>query len=146
MTRGSRTIAVCSLAIVIALQVVGIVSHTSLRHVVQTLPLWFPIVLGFRRQDIAKWVALPCLVFWLGIMTLIWLFLLGWARIVSGTFTPIEIAMTLVIGASCLAGLGEAGRWRTATHPLVATTLTMLFAFLQLLAFRVSMLPSIASR
>jgi hypothetical protein len=144
--RGSRAIAVCSLAIVVALQVVGVVSHTSLRHIVQTLPLWFPIVLGFRRQDIAKWVALPCLVFWLGIVTLIWLFLLGWARIVSGTFTPVEVAMTFVIGLACVFGLGTAVRWRTATHPLVATTLTMLFAFLQVLAFRVSMLPSIASR
>ncbi len=75
-----RTIAYCTLAVLIALYVVGAVSSGSLRHEVQTLPLWFPIVMGFRGKEIAKWSALPCLVFWLGIIVLIWLFLLGWAR------------------------------------------------------------------
>src|ERR1035438_1792586 len=32
---------------------------------------------GFRRSELAKWSALPCLIFWLGIMVLIWLFLMG---------------------------------------------------------------------
>ncbi len=38
----------------------------------------------------------PCFVFWLLLMTAIWFFLLGWARIVSGTFSPTEIAMTVI--------------------------------------------------
>jgi hypothetical protein len=37
------------------------------------------------------------LIFWMIIMIFIWLFLLGWARIVSGRFFPTEVAMTLVI-------------------------------------------------
>lgn len=90
----------------IALYIVGEVSHGSLRHVVQTLPLWFPIVLGFNRRELARWCALPCLCFWLGIMVLIWLFLLGWAHVVSGQFSPIEIAMTLIVGIASAAGLG----------------------------------------
>src|SRR4030095_1337108 len=93
-----------SLTVLVALYVVGAVSVPpgSLRHEVQTLPLWFPIVLGFQNRELAKWAALPCLIFWLAIMSLIWLFLLGWARIVSGHFFPTEIAMTIIIGIACV--------------------------------------------
>ena len=102
MASAPKWVASCSLAILLALYVVGAVSVPpgSLRHEVQTLPLWFPIVLGFQKRDIAKWMALPLFLFWLVLMMLIWLFLLGWARVINGHFFPAEIAMTLVIGAS----------------------------------------------
>ena len=92
----AKVVGYCALAILIALSVVGAVSETpgSLRHQVQTLPLWFPIVAGLQNQPLAKWAALPCLIFWLGIMTFIWLFLLGLRSPVSGTFNPTEIGMT----------------------------------------------------
>jgi hypothetical protein len=134
------------LAILIALYIVGAVSHGSLRHEVQTLPLWFPIVLGFRRHKLAKWIALPCLVFWFGIMVLIWLFLLGWAHIVSGHFSPIEIAMTIVVGAAAVAGSIAALGWKKRVKAWVAASSVVLFALLQLLAFRISLLPSIANQ
>lgn len=141
-------LACCSLAILFALYVVGAVSIPpgSLRHVVQTLPLWLPIVLGFRQRDITKWMAMPLLVFWLAIVTFIWLFLLGWARIVTGHFFPTEIAMTFVIGVACLTGLIVSFRWRTRVRPLVAVSVTGLFILLQLLAFRVSLNPYIGRR
>jgi hypothetical protein len=144
----SRIVASCSLAILVALYVVGAVSVPpgSLRHQVQTLPLWFPIVAGFQRREVAKWAALPCLIFWLTIMCFIWLFLLGWARIVSGRFFPTEIAMTLVIGAASVFGLVASLRWRTTVRPVVAAAVFALFGVLQLLAVRVSLLPYIASR
>jgi hypothetical protein len=61
----AKVIAYASLAILLALYVVGAVSVPpgSLRHEVQTLPLWFPIVAGFQRKPLAKWAALPCLIF-----------------------------------------------------------------------------------
>ena len=91
MPNAPKWIASCSLAVLIALYVVGAVSNGSLRHEVQTLPLWLPIVLGFRGREVSKWWALPCFVFWLAIVVFIWLFLLGWARILSGHYTPVEI-------------------------------------------------------
>lgn len=115
--RASTFVAYCSLTILVALYVVGAVSHGSLRHEVQTLPLWFPIMLGFRQRELTKWSALPCLSFWLAIMVFIWLFLLGWARIASGHFRPVEIAVTVVIGIACVSGLGIIFRWRTSVHP-----------------------------
>ena len=144
MPNASNTIAYCSLAVLIALYVVGAVSHGSLRHEVQTLPLWFPIVLGFRRRELAKWSALPCFIFWLVIMAFIWLFLLGWARILTGHYSSVEVAMTIVIAAACLYGIAVSLRWRTAVRPLAALGVAALFAALQLLAFRLSLIPYIA--
>jgi hypothetical protein len=132
----------CCLVVLIALYVVGAVSHGSLRHVVQTLPLWFPIVLGFNRRELARWCALPCFCFWLGIMALIWLFLLGWAHVVSGQFLPVEIAMTLIVGIASVAGLGMC-LWRS-RWSLRGVALIVLFGILQCLAFRISLLPAIA--
>ena len=146
MPNPSKWIACCSLAVLIALYVVGAVSHGSLRHEVQTLPLWIPIVLGFRRSQFAKWAALPCFLFWLAIMILIWLFLLGWTHIVRGHFSPIEIAMTLLIGIACCCGLIACLRWRTAIRLPAALAVCLLSAAFQLLAFRISLIPFIASQ
>ena len=137
-----KTIAACCLAILLALYVVGAVSHGSLRHEVQTIALWAPIVAGFNRREFARWCALPCLVFWLFVMSLIWLFLLGWSHVISGTFSPVEIAMTLVVGTASAIGLAFC-LWR-ARWTLPGCALIVLFAALQVAAFRISMLPAIA--
>jgi hypothetical protein len=146
MSNPGKWIACSSLAILIALYVVGAVSHGSLRHEVQTLPLWFPIVLGFRRSLLSKWAALPCFLFWLGIMIFIWLFLLGWAQIVRGHFSPVEIAMTLLIGIACCCGLMVSLRWRTDVRLIQALAIFLLSAAFQGIAFRVSLIPFIASQ
>jgi hypothetical protein len=146
MRREPESIAYCCLAVLVALYVVGAVSHGSLRHEVQTLPLWFPIVLGFKRREIAKWCALSCLVFWLAIMVLIWLYLLGWARIVSGHFSPVEIAMTIVVGVACAWGIATGLRWRTTVGTGASLGYIFLLAALQLLAFRLSLIPFIAGQ
>lgn len=137
-------IASCCLAVLIALYVVGAVSHGSLRHEVQTLPLWVPIVLGFRARETAKWAALPCLVFWLAVMILIWLFLCGWSRVVTGHFSAPEIVMTAVIGIASMLGLVLISRWRTGVSRLRAFGIAVLFAVLQLAAFRISLISCIA--
>ena len=144
----AKAVASACLAILIALYVVGAVSIPpgSLRHEVQTLPLWIPIVLGYRASPYAKWAALPCLLFWLAIMIAIWLFLLGWARIVTGRFFPTEVAMTIVVGIAAAGGLATSTRWRTPIRPAVAAAIFAGMAALQLLAFRISLIPYIGSR
>jgi hypothetical protein len=139
-------LAACGLAIMAALLVVGAVSHGVIRHIVQTAPLWIAIVFGARRSDLSKWAALPSFVLWLLLMIAIWLFLLGWARIVSGTFTVTEIAMTIVVGAASTLGIVAGLRMRTATRPAVAAATVLGVALLNLIAFRVSLLPVIAHR
>jgi hypothetical protein len=139
-----KAIGCCALVTMLALYAVGVVSNGVLRHLVQTLPLWFPIVLGLRRSESAKWTALPCFTIWLLLMTLIWLFLLGWANVISGHFTPVEIALTLIIGAASLAGLLIGLRWRTRLAWSRALLTLAVFAVLQLATVRISFLPSIA--
>jgi len=143
-----KAVAYSCLALVAALYVVGAVSVPpgSLRHEVQTLPLWFPIIAGLQKNELAKWTALPCLIFWLTTMIFIWLFLLGWARIVTGHFPPTEIAMTVVVGAASIVGLWVILRWRTAVRLVTASGMVLLFAVLQLLAFRLSLIPYVARR
>jgi hypothetical protein len=133
-----------ALVTLMALYIVGAVSNGVLRHVVQTLPLWFPIVMGLRQREIAKWASLPCFIIWLLLMTLIWLFLLGWARLISGHFTPIEVILTLVVGAATIAGLAIGFRWRTTLSWSKALSASLIFTVLQVVALRISFLPSIA--
>jgi hypothetical protein len=146
MKTGEGVLIWCCVAIFVALQVVGLVSHETIRHIVQTAPLWIAIVLATRHSGLAKWAALPCFVFWLMVMIAIWLFLLGWARIVSGTFSPIEIAMTIVVGLASLVGIVGGLRLKSVTSAWAAIGLMMLITALQLGAFRLSLVPQIAHR
>jgi hypothetical protein len=121
-----------------------VVSNGVIRHIVQTLPLWFPIVLGLRQREIAKWAALPCFIVWLVLMSLIWLFLLGWANVISGHFRPSEVALTMIVGTASLVGLVVGFRWPTRLSWSKALFVAAIFAVLQLVALRISFLPSIA--
>jgi hypothetical protein len=146
MGKDSRILTGCCLAMIAALLVVGAVSHGVLRHIVQTSPLWITIVLGIRRSASTKWAALPCFVFWLLLMTAIWLYLLGWARFLSGTFSPTEIAMTLVVGLAAMAGIVKTVGMSSSIRAGSATVTVLFVAVFQVAVFRLSFLPQIAHR
>ncbi len=146
MLNGPQGIARCCFAILVALFVVGAVSHGVLRHLVQTLPLWVPIVLGFRKNELAKWIALPCLIFWLVVMTLIWLYLAGLSHVFSGHFSAVEIAMTVIVWGASAWGLVAALRWRTSVRFAPSVALVLGVGVLQAVAMRISFLPGIAER
>lgn len=140
-------VAACCLAIILALVIgVGVPDHLVLRHIVQTLPLWAAVLLGFRRSAATAWIALPFFLFWFVLMTFIWVFLLGIARIVTGTFTPLETAMTIVVGLACLAGIALFARIKSGLAAWAAASLFIIAAAAQWLCFRASLLPSIAHR
>ena len=146
MERDFRILIVCCVSIIAALLVVGAVSHGVVRHLVQTAPLWIAIVLGTRQSGWSKWAALPCFCFWLLLMILIWLFLLGWARIVSGSFSSTEIAMTGIVGLASMVGIVTAVRRTGSVRAWPATAMVLLVAVLQVTALRLSMLPAVAHR
>ena len=140
-------IAICGLIVILALVVgVGLASNLVLRHIVQTLPLWFGVVLGFRRAQITGWITLPSFLFWLALMAVIWLYLLGIARIISGHFSPVEIAMTIIVGAASLIGIVMFARLKSLCSPAKAVAAFAAMAVLQLACFRLSFLPAIAHR
>lgn len=133
-----RTLGICALILILSLYVVGIVSHGIIRHFVQTAPVWAVVWLGFRRSPWTKWAALSPLVLWFLLMGNVWLLLLGLPHLLSGTFTPIEIAMTITIGVAAVVGIATALRVRTAVPWASSAGVIMLMACLQVFALWVS--------
>ncbi len=87
--------------LILSLLCVGIVSHTFIRHVVQVIPPVIALLLVAKGSALGASAAAPILTFWLGVMVNIWMFLLGIVRIFTGTFTPIEIALTITSALAC---------------------------------------------
>jgi hypothetical protein len=146
LERDFRILTICSVSIIAALLVVGAVSHGIIRHIVQTSPLWVAIVLSIRRSAWSKWAALPCFLIWLLLMTAIWLFLLGWARIVSGNFSSTEIVMTVIVGLASVVGIVRALGMRSDARAWWGTATVLLVAMLQMAAIRLSLLRAIVHR
>jgi hypothetical protein len=146
MPKEPKWIALCCLAILLALYAVGALRHGVVRNVLQTLPLWIPIVLGFRGNEFAKWSALPCLIIWLAAMMIVWLFLFRWTNIQWWHFSSTEIAMTFIVGLASAAGFGIALHWRTSVRPFLAGAVVLIFSALQFLAVWASLPPATAHR
>jgi hypothetical protein len=113
---------------------------------VQTIPLWAGVILGFRRSQAAGWVALAPLLVWFVLMVLIWSYLLGLSNLVSGHFAPVEIAMTIIVGAAAIVGIGGFIRFKSSLAPTRAAGIFVLMLAIQLACLRVSFLPAIAHR
>ena len=95
-----RLISICLLLLLVSLLSVGLVSGTLVRHVVQTAPVVLAMTAVAAAYRWGAYSALAIFVFWFVIMFLIWLFLLGIAKVFSGTFTPVEVGLTVAIGLS----------------------------------------------
>ena len=141
-----RVTAAALIAVVVSLLLVGVVSGTMLRHVVQVAPMVAAIVAQRLRPQWRRPASIPLFVFWLFIMSLIWLFLLGMARIVTGHFSPTEIALTLVIGIACLVGLGSAIRGGSRVPLWTSLPVFVIFAALQIGAMWLSLRPAFENR
>lgn len=140
-------IALCCLAIILALAVgVGLASNLVLRHIVQTLPLWLGVAFGFRRSRATGWTALPSFLFWLVLMIVIWLYLFGIAHVISGHFSPVEIAMTIIVGAASAAGIAMFARLKSDLSATKAASIFAVLLLVQWVCFRLSFLPAIAHR
>jgi hypothetical protein len=140
-------IATCCVVIILALVLgVGLASNLVVRHLVQTAPLWIGFGLGLRRSKATSSVALPCFLFWLVLMALIWSYLLGISHLISGHFSTIEIAMTIIVGASSLIGIVGSFRSKSILPLIAKLALFLVVAVMQFLCFRISFLPLIANR
>lgn len=97
--------AICLTGIAIALVLVGAVSDTIPRHLVQIVPLILGAGLVLGRNPSASYAAVGLCAFWAVIMGLIWLYLLGLSGVVSGTYSAVEIALTVVIAVFSVLGI-----------------------------------------
>jgi hypothetical protein len=136
----------CLIGLAAALLLVGVVSGTLLRHVVQILPILVVLIIMRRRPDWAAYAAMPILILWLAIMVLIWLFLLGLSRIANGHYTLIEIVLTFVMAACSMVGLVKSFAVGRSTPIRERVTAFVLFAVMQVAAMWVSFLGPIANR
>jgi hypothetical protein len=117
-----------------------------IRHLVQIAPLVLALALSVRRPTPGVAAAAPLFAFWFLIMGGIWLFLLGLARVFTGTFSPTEITLTLIIGAASLAGLAAAHRRGTSMTVAGRVVTVLVFAGLQFAALWLSVQPFVARR
>lgn len=145
MKNPSGTIAVSALALIAALIVVGIDSGGIVRHILQTLPVWAAVILGLRNSTLTKWAALPVFLFWLVLMTLIWLYVLGLSTIANGTYNAVELSMTFIVALAAITGIAAAIFAPGGARPGAAAMLFIAIAAVQIGLMAVSLKPPISS-
>jgi hypothetical protein len=141
MRNGINVVAISGLVLVGALIVVGVVSGGIVRHIIQTGPVLVASFLVLRGAASAAWGAVAAFLVWLFIMTCIWLFLLGIARVITGHYSPTEIAMTVVVAIAAVIGIVAALRARRETTFIRGLCFFVLFAVLQVAALWLSFQP-----
>ena len=83
----------------LSLFVVGIISDSVARHLLQIVPVILATTRVLGGSYAAAYVAAGTSLFWVIVMLLTWLDLLGISDAASGTYTTAEIALTFVIAA-----------------------------------------------
>ena len=99
-----------------------------MRHVVQVVPVLLVLGLMLRRPVTGAYAGAPIFIFWALIMALIWLYLLG-LSVVEGSYSAIEIVLTVVIASCCVWGIASSlrvGRPHSLFH--LAGTFTLFLA------------------
>lgn len=101
-----RTVRLCLIGVAFSLMLMGIVSGTPVRHLVQVLPIGLALRLASRSPgSLGAYAAVSLFGFWMLMMVLIWLFLLGVSDIASGQYPPVEVVLTIAIGFFCSVGI-----------------------------------------
>jgi hypothetical protein len=127
MPQSARVVTVCLMVVALGLLAVGVVSQTLFRHAVQVIPVLVALLGVSQRMAWGRPAAFGAFALCFLIMLLIWLFLLGIARIVTGHYTPAEIALTILIAAASVSGFFAALRLPRATGRYVSLAITLLF-------------------
>lgn len=143
MPPSDRRLNPCLIGVILGLLLVGLVGGTPLRHALQVMPACIVLVALIRGASWGPLAAYAIFSFWLLIMVLIWLHLLGIAHILNGSFSTIEIILTVFVGGWCLFGI--------ISTPFSAKLAVRVFAFLsfallQIAALWLSLQPYFARR
>jgi hypothetical protein len=146
MSRNQQIIAGCLGGVALSLLLVGVVSGTFIRHVIQIFPVAIALITVKRQSKWGTYAALPIFIFWLFIMTLIWLFLLDIARFVTGRFTVVEVILTILIGLSGICGIVTVIRYHPTAQLVRAVLVFVLFTALQIIALWISFKRPFANR
>lgn len=146
MVRAGAALIAALVALIVSLLLVGVVSNTMLWHVIQVAPPTAVLGLALARTPWVRFAAAAVFLVWLLIMSLIWLYLLGIARVVTGHFTSTEVVLTVVIGVACAAGLVAGSRARDPSGWPVRFAAFLAAAAVQVAAVWLSVQPGFANR
>ena len=146
MSQGQKVIAVCLSTVLVSLLLVGVVSATFVRHVIQVLPIVLALVAITRRSDLGPYAALSVFALWLLLMVLIWLYLMGVQTFFTGTFSSVEVVLTVLIGLSSALGIVTCAGSKSAVGVAGRAATVMTFSALQIGAMWVSFLGPFANR
>jgi hypothetical protein len=141
-----RVLSVCLIGVALSLLLVGVVSGTLLRHMVQIIPVLIALAVAVCGVPWARDAARSVFVLWFLLMLGIWVTLLGIAKVFSGRFTTVEIALTIGIGVFCVAGL-LSSFWTSSRVGLAMRAVVFIaFGALQFVAVWLSLRPGLARR
>ena len=129
----------CIFGVVASLIVLGGVSGALPRSVVQAAPMVVAVDFVLRRPGLGAWFALPVLAVWFAVMAAIWAYLLGLSDIASGTYSNLEVILTIVIAVFSALGIWKClregrsalmrGRLAMAFGGMVLQAMFMAFSF-----------------
>jgi hypothetical protein len=141
-----RLLFAATLGLIASLLVIGSVSSTFVRHLIQLLPTSVLLYGTFTHRAWVRAGAVPVFAFWLFIVINIWCFLLGLPHLFSGTFTTTERVMTGTMAVSALCGLAAVARSRESAGWLPRIVGFLVLSALQWGAFWLSIQPAFAHR
>lgn len=136
---------VCLAGVLVCLLLVGILSETFLRHVVQVTPIVLVLLIMWQRHPITPYCALPIFTIWTLLMVLIWMYLLGIATFFSGSFSPAEIVLTVLIGGCSAMGIATCLGSSSSSpigHRIAGSAI---FTVVQIAAMWISFMPAFAN-
>jgi hypothetical protein len=141
-----RIVGGCLVGLALALLLVGVVSGTVLRHLVQIVPIMVCLGVLARRPHWGAYAAIPVFACWTLIVVLIWLFLLGLSRVANGHYTPIEVISTFVMAVCSTVGVVKSIQLGRSLRAMGRLSMLLLFAVIQFVAMWISFLRPIANR
>ncbi len=146
MFRARSALSASLAVVVVSLLLVGVVSQTPIRHAIQVAPVVVLLTLNSAGRTWAPFGAMALFAFWLLIMALIWLYLLGMAHVITGHFSRAEVALTTIIGAASIAGFVAALRVRERPRWIVRLATFVVTGGAQVGAMWLSLQPMFAAR
>ena len=142
-----QTVRLCLIGVAIALFLVGVISGTPVRSLVQLLPIALALQLASRAPGyLGAYGAVAICMFWMSTTVLIWLVLLGVSEVPRGHYPPAVVALTGPVAFFSSVGIVrgiKAGRYLARSRK-IATLL--LFGTLQTLAMIASDVFPFANR
>jgi hypothetical protein len=146
MASSRRLLAVCLAGVLVSLLLVGLASATVVRHVIQVAPIVLVLLAVWQRHPVTPYCALPIFMIWALLMVLIWMYLLDIATFFSGSFSPVEIMLTVLIGGFSAAGIVTC--LRSSISSTIAHRIAgfVTFTIVQIAAMWISFFPAFANR